>query len=920
MFSYKYSLLEKKCIFVYDMEKKYTIKYGDKEFEASEYQSIIFDSIEHGVGNMVVNASAGSSKTTTIVNGINYIPEEKRVLFVAFNKDIAAKIRTMVKRDNTSVHTFHSLGLSILMENEIVHENPNINEYKYDTFIKNNIDTLSKIGEMKSLKRMYSTYISNIIKLSEYCRYYHYMQKNKIKKLAKIYGITLIRDEVEVVVEVLKWGQKYTDEIDYTDMIWLPVQLNLTTKKKLFDFIFVDEAQDTSIIEQELVFKTFKRGARFCVVGDDFQCQPLGTKVLMSDKTYKNIEDIEVGDKLVTYMDKSKSCFKGYNRYNKKNACNPSSVLGIETHYSKNLIKITTENGLTSEYTPEHITYIKFNEENCKNKYILYLMCDQYKQKFRIGTTCLYNPIKVNTFGLKARMRSENCAYGWILKVYDNKHDCLIDEILYSTKYGIPQIIFEPERAGCKGITKEDISYIYNNLGYSIKDRANDLLNAFNKKIEYPFTTQITYEKNARNYIRTINVCNLFTEIMDVKVFNENETHYRTHGIHSISNRYEIVGHFETIKSIEYKTGDFKVYSLNVDKEHNYVSDGILTHNCINIWCGATEEAIDNFLQQPNTMVYKLPISYRCPVKIVELASNFSDNIIAAPNAINGEINYDVSANYAQSGDMVLCRTTAPLIKQHLSYLRNNKKSFIRGFENIKTNYINLINSTQSKYIDKNLITSDGLIPKLYESMFRQSEYLQKQYSLTDSEVVVHPMILETYDNIQGIIALSDGIETVEELKEKIYTVFNGDENEAIELSTIHKAKGLESDNVYILCPSLLPNPIARLDWEVKTEENLQYVAYTRAKKTLNFIREDKSSQWERFKNQFSVKAMTEVFETIKLKLKYNKEFGVEEQNFIPKKKEEIRTIGNKTLQSFNNENRSNGKKKGGLKFAHLMQ
>ena len=91
------------------MDKKYLIHFGDNTFEASEYQIKIFQCIEYGVGNMVINASAGSSKTTSIVNGINYIPKEKRVLFVAFNKDIASKIKTLVERENTNVHTFHSL-------------------------------------------------------------------------------------------------------------------------------------------------------------------------------------------------------------------------------------------------------------------------------------------------------------------------------------------------------------------------------------------------------------------------------------------------------------------------------------------------------------------------------------------------------------------------------------------------------------------------------------------------------------------------------------------------------------------------------------------------------------------------------------------------------------------------------------------
>ena len=74
------------------MKDKYLVKSGYNEFPASEYQMEIFKTIEKGVNNLIINASAGSSKTTTIVNAIRFIPEKKKILFVAFNKDIVEKI------------------------------------------------------------------------------------------------------------------------------------------------------------------------------------------------------------------------------------------------------------------------------------------------------------------------------------------------------------------------------------------------------------------------------------------------------------------------------------------------------------------------------------------------------------------------------------------------------------------------------------------------------------------------------------------------------------------------------------------------------------------------------------------------------------------------------------------------------------
>ena len=50
-------------------------------------------------------------------------------------------------------------------------------------------------------------------------------------------------------------------------------------------------------------------------------------------------------------------------------------------------------------------------------------------------------------------------------------------------------------------------------------------------------------------------------------------------------------------------------------------------------------------------------------------------------------------------------------------------------------------------------------------------------------------------------------------------------------LSTVHKAKGLEADNVYILATDRMPHPKGGSE-----ENNICYVAITRAKKTLLYV------------------------------------------------------------------------------------
>ena len=94
-------------------------------------------------------------------------------------------------------------------------------------------------------------------------------------------------------------------------------------------------------------------------------------------------------------------------------------------------------------------------------------------------------------------------------------------------------------------------------------------------------------------------------------------------------------------------------------------------------------------------------------------------------------------------------------------------------------------------------------------------------------------------DKIECLKILSIGINTKTDLIEKINDIFSDDEKQGICLSTIHKAKGLEADNVYVLNKNLMPSKFVKQNWELEQEENIQYVAYTRPKKVLGFIQND---------------------------------------------------------------------------------
>lgn len=90
-------------------------------------------------------------------------------------------------------------------------------------------------------------------------------------------------------------------------------------------------------------------------------------------------------------------------------------------------------------------------------------------------------------------------------------------------------------------------------------------------------------------------------------------------------------------------------------------------------------------------------------------------------------------------------------------------------------------------------------------------------------------------------------------------------ENDAIILSTIHKAKGAEADNVYIACPSSIQSPMIdkNSEWQKLQEENLEYVALTRAKVKLGFLDENQVNTGKAFSGD--VKMLKEYLKLAKI-------------------------------------------------------
>lgn len=244
------------------------IDYG---FTPSEYQQRIFDFVLHGTGNAMIKACAGSGKTSTLIAAMKILPKRKSCLFIAFNKSIVEEIREKIKgHGNCTVKTIHSLGYTMLQRN--IQKEVDINEFKYRVYVKEHIQELTDAFERFNLTiKEFNDYAENIISLIDYSRFNLAQCEREIKEIAVRYNIPVTYDECAVVVKCLEWGKENIETIDYTDMVWLPIELSMSAAGLTFDWIFFDESQDASLMAIELFKKCIKRGTRIICAGDPDQ-------------------------------------------------------------------------------------------------------------------------------------------------------------------------------------------------------------------------------------------------------------------------------------------------------------------------------------------------------------------------------------------------------------------------------------------------------------------------------------------------------------------------------------------------------------------------------------------------------------------------------------------------------------------------
>ena len=237
---------------------------------------------------------------------------------------------------------------------------------------------------------------------------------------------------------------------------------------------------------------------------------------------------------------------------------------------------------------------------------------------------------------------------------------------------------------------------------------------------------------------------------------------------------------------------------------------------------GADSNSINRFrqrLEKGDRKITELPLSitWRCPNSVVKEANRYVKDFTAPDFAIDGSV--VVEAPFLpQRDDMVLCRYNAPLVSAFYDLISQGKSAYVLGRDMTK----GLITAVQKVSKNNNMGVEE------FKQLFEQ-DYSYNYQRLINQNKENQAMALE--DKRDCIMIFVQKATTVGGIIEEIKRVFDGNDKGEIMLSTVHKAKGLEADNVYILATERMPHPFGN-----KEENNICYVAITRAKKNLFFV------------------------------------------------------------------------------------
>lgn len=249
-------------------------------YQPSTYQQAIYEWIGSGSGSAVVEAVAGSGKTTTVLEGLRWKDPTASARLFAFNTAIADTLKAQIQGriPRATASTFHAAGYAALARHfgvkrlsptgkklrSLIYDHWSIADgRRYGDFVVRLVG-LAK-GEGVGIVQPDTPDVWQAIVD------HHGLYLEDGPQEAGAYAAEE-RKAIEKARALLRISTRQADEeyvIDFDDLLYLPLFWELELDR--FDWVLVDEAQDTNPVRRRFIEGSLREGGRVLAVGDRAQ-------------------------------------------------------------------------------------------------------------------------------------------------------------------------------------------------------------------------------------------------------------------------------------------------------------------------------------------------------------------------------------------------------------------------------------------------------------------------------------------------------------------------------------------------------------------------------------------------------------------------------------------------------------------------
>lgn len=236
------------------------------------------EAVEYLDSPIFLSAGAGSGKTKVLTHKIAYLAQVKginlqRILAITFTKkaakEMSERVERMQARKPAWISTFHAFAIRILREEiTALGRNFNKNFIIYDT--DDSLKTLKEVLKKRNRNIKDADMVRQTISKAK-----QKLRNNIIEYIARL---PYPQSASAVIAEEYQKDLEASNALDFDDIIYMTAELLsmrpeiLKKWQEKFDYIMVDEFQDTNDIQFTLI-KLLAAGRKgLFAVGDYFQC------------------------------------------------------------------------------------------------------------------------------------------------------------------------------------------------------------------------------------------------------------------------------------------------------------------------------------------------------------------------------------------------------------------------------------------------------------------------------------------------------------------------------------------------------------------------------------------------------------------------------------------------------------------------